>query len=488
MVYQIPKNPKVLKAFKYANENVPDEIRLSDMKRVCEKNLKNWQIPIDYQYVWFCLHNTRVSRTFVNMRTTSSEISFHAISVESNKKIKYLLNQAITKVGLETFSNLSCIRKSSIKDWIKGLYKPHITAILKACQIFDINPWLFLNGLKLYGWGSSYPFVFSYKEQEEMLDIIPWIVNEGHMRIDDPTIQIKQHESGLSALQTLQQRLKNLGINNVKIITKIDRKRDMCCMKIYSAALRQILTLRYGIDIGYKCKSANFEIKDLTKEKTLRILARDMETEGSFMLDKSHGFGYPKISFCSSNYQNAYRFYNMLKSIGYRPQIPRYDSSQTYKVVLKQKAECIRLVFEILPYIIHKKKIIDIIRIFSDPRILQKLRFDGSDIQKLMDVAINKFPNLSDELRKQGLKTTKRIVQHWKYSETTPSLIEILEITKLLNKSVFNYIPEWASLVLYIQNKVSLTQVEKFRKMKMVLLNDRNKSSWPRGNGDCYSC
>jgi len=118
------------------------------------------------------------------------------------------------------------------------------------------------------------------------------------MAIDDPTIDIKQHKDGLSALKKINTICHQLNINS-KIIKLKGKASNLYRLNMCSSSLRQILVLRYNFDIGYKCKTINFKIKSLSKNQKLRILARDLETDGCFTTDLRNGVRYPKYDFCS---------------------------------------------------------------------------------------------------------------------------------------------------------------------------------------------
>ncbi|MDD5651251.1 MAG: hypothetical protein PHF86_12690 [Candidatus Nanoarchaeia archaeon] len=433
MVYKIPKEKRVLKAFEYAKEEIPEIIRLEDLRKICNRNLENWKVPIQYQYLWYCLHGLRISRKFENGRITDSKVSFHTISIELNNKLIKLVKQTINKVGIDRFAFLCNVSDYTIKSWLNRIYKTQITCIFKACQILNKDPWKILNNCKLYGWCHTNYFLFKIKESDELLDLIPWIANEGHMAIDDPTINIKQHKDGLSALKELVKVCNKLNINTNLNALK-GKEFNLNMLTIYSASLRQILVLRYNMDIGYKCRTVNFDIKNLNKNQKLRVLARDLETDGCFTTDLRNGIRYPKYDFCSQSYDNVYRVYSTLKELGYNPMKITF-TAEAYRVTLKKLKENIKLAYEIYPYLIHNGRKTSLIKSISEPKLMSHIRFDNF---KLLDKAIQKDPFLYEKLN-----VTKKFMNYWKYRDTSPPLNMLIKIAELQNKNLYKYIPKW---------------------------------------------
>ena len=119
------------------------------MEVVCKINLEDIKIPAQYQYLWFCLHNTTLTRTQPSGRVFRTKVNFSSCYVELNDDIKGYLKKAceVMNLPLYKFTTL-CGYKKALANNKKTI---PLLVILKICQILDKDVWDLLEGHICFG-------------------------------------------------------------------------------------------------------------------------------------------------------------------------------------------------------------------------------------------------------------------------------------------------------------------------------------------------
>ena len=367
MVYEVPKEENVLKAFAYTNEEVPELIRLEDLRRICDANLKDWRIPIKYQYVWYCLSGLKIKRKR-NKQILNHQVTCYPFYIQINKETSKFILSAIKKVGSrKKFANLVNRDVGRVCDWSNEKIRVPITALLKASQILNKDPWIILDGKVVCGQSESNGFVFKNLKRNKILDILTWIKLEGHIALNEGRIEIEQKDVGKDALSNINNRIKKEFQVKTHFYKRKRKMREGCMytLRINSTALKQILYLKYGIDLGYKSPYVN--LKDelnvaKTKLEKIKILTSAMETEGHFGVYKYQYYLYPRCNFTSLNKDTVMNVRDIMNSFKLFPYMYQKDKI-CWRIVLSGKRNCLKLFDLISPYMTHQKKIESIIKI-----------------------------------------------------------------------------------------------------------------------------
>jgi len=359
MVYEIPKCETILKAFEYANEDIPKIIRLNHLRKICNKNLKDWKIPIKYQYVWYCLNEQKIKRK-TKRQIFNSKVTCYPFYIEMDKNISKIINSAVKKLdSRKKFAELVNRSIPRVCDWINGRIRIPITALLKACQILNKDPWIILNGKLVSGQGTNEGFVFENIKRKMILDILTWIKLEGHVALEKGRIEIEQKDVGKNALLRINKRIKNKFKINTHFYRRKRKNREgwIYTLRINSSPLKQILFLKYGIDFGYKSPYVDLidEVKVAkTKSDKLQILVSAMETEGHFGFARFKKYVYPRCNFTSSNKITTHNIKDLFSDLGFTSYIHKKDEF-CWRVVLTKN--CLKFYDLISPYITHQKKL-----------------------------------------------------------------------------------------------------------------------------------
>jgi len=366
MIYEIPKHERVLKAFKYAGEPIPDTITLDDLKGVCNKNLKNWKVPIEYQYLWFCLNTVRIKRV-ANGRVFNPQVVCYPVYIAINKEIADIIKEATKKVGsIKTFAPLVNRSPTRVSDWINMNIKVPITALFKACRILNINPWDFLENKVLCGQSKEEGIIFKNRAIKDVVDILIWLKFEGHISLSHARVEIEQKREGKDALFNLAKRMKEEFNVPIKIMKR--KNRDHFILRINSSVFKQILWLKYGINLGFKSPNLSItnELENINSfEDKMRLLAAAMETEGHFGIAKVNRLQYPRYNFTSLSKMAVEEIDYILKNDLRLNSVVRLKDSYVWRTSVRGFDDCIKLAYYLLPYLYHRSKVNNVIRLFG---------------------------------------------------------------------------------------------------------------------------
>jgi len=489
--YFIKINDTILEAIKHAENKIDTKkfnskklIPLRYLENVCEINLKNKQCPIKFQYIWFCLDKEFIFRKF-STGLRKLKVSFPTTYVENSEKNKKIILEAYNsckRPKSKIFSKLTCKNYVSIREYIQGKNKIPLFAFLKACQLLNKDPWTELENCKIYSRSSdrSKFIIFKNKISPELYTILNWINLEGFLSLDRPTITLSQHIKEYGCLMKIKiyfHQVFNLPNSCISIV-KSDTIPNMLFLIINSAPLRQILNLKHNLYLGYKSR----KIKpnpyfDFNKEDSLKILASELETEGSFSKHYKKDITYCNMGFSTYSKEYSLNFFEELNRLGYKASFiksrrERFEvNEEEYRVEFWRSLDLQRLAFEILPYFHHKTKTMNLIEVFKQKNYLKITRVNfNENLKKLIYKAKNKcggFKELSNELKEIGFNISPKGIGAWIYNSSRVSVLAILEMCKIIgDEDYFNYLPKELAFSLWINDFISREKAEDLRGIK----------------------
>ena len=499
--YQIPYNSEVEKAINHAkmhqeielSENEINQWKMGELvfpilkiEHLFEINKKYPDIPVRYQYLWFCLDGSPILRTRAGGSILKSKVSFSPIYLERQERILSMIRIAATMIGKKKFAALCGFHVTNLNEWLRAR-KPPINALIKSCQLLNRDFWDNLDGVKLYGTSGKKFVIFRKQYPENLKDIRIWIENEGNIGLRTTEITFKQAKEGIKCLY----KLNNLFYKIFGIKGSIVKDSNTGCylLRITSSPLRQILSLQYRIPVGYKIysniSSDLFEFQD--PEDGYRYIAKNIETEGCFTLRHKKNFNYLRVSFGSANKERRDKFTELANKLGFN--FKNYDQPKrrVYHSFQLDNKNILKLLFYILPYIWHEGKIN---KIFDkeDKYIFQKemmtyLRFDVNvKIKNLLEESIAKFGGVAKlnqtlhlEGNNFGYKFRREFIYCWLRGKSPIPLITIIILCNILDKEYFTYLPKWVALVLWTHGLISYDSLQELRakSFENVTLSDR---------------
>jgi len=475
-------NSKVKLALTLAKENINSEwVPINILEKTCKDNVNNKLSPVYTQYLWFCLNRNLVRRYYPSGRVQQSRVSFAPVYVEPSKKIVGTIKKAVIlcpKPKMKTFSYLSDRTYTSIWEYLRSKCYIPLTVILKASNVIGLDPWKLLNGSRLYSRNKKSYLTYRSDYGFDINTIVEWIKLEGTIPLSSPRITISQLAGGEDALIKLKETITK--IFNSEISPHLDRSKTrpgMCILDISSAPLRQIVALRYGIQLGYKSRKIKpqlLDLKNLSKEQIVKMLASCFETEGSFIHRKQtiYHVGYCEFVFSSYSKEYAENIKKRLEFLRFSPSFEEYErkrktSENEYRVSIRKYNELVRLCYGILPYLRHKDKIIDILAGFLEENYILRCRISNSQIVNLFRKTKQKvgtYKKLSEYIRSRtGIKRDIDSIRSWCIGNYKTPLIIIWEICKLLNENWKKCIPKYFSLLLWLNGLISREEMENTR-------------------------
>lgn len=471
---------KLLKKWKENRINLP----ISILDKSCKLNEKNPNIPVKYQFTWFCLHNVKVFRKQLGGKIISPIVKFAPIYIEKRKKLLHLLRKAIEILhSKEKFCGLIGYSRTSLNGWLnlKSVRKPPITAFIKVCQLLNIDLWDVLDGVKLYGKTSKNFIIFKKNISSEIDYLRIWIFTEGTLQINRELLQIRQNEEGINALYKIAEILTKIFEINSKSLKIVEDQKHQLKLIVQSPPLRQIFYLCYGIPLGYKVYSE--PSKDLftftNREEGIKKLTRFLETEGCFSFYNKKDHYNMTISFGCRNESMRDNFFILLSKLGYKPK--KYQNNEnngaiTYSVGLYDFHQLTKICYEILPYMWHHGKLLSCFKIgdkniLLDPNFLCRFRLSSNfKIQSLIHESIKNsegIEKLANYLRivSKGLNMSisRGLIYHWYKGTSRVPIFVVLKMCELMKEDYLEFLPDYVSILLWINNLSKKDEIEKIR-------------------------
>jgi len=456
-------------------------IPISILEQACKLNLKDKFCNINLQYLWFVLNNNYVYRKF-STGWKKFKVSFSDTYVEDSEKNKKIILDAYnscSKPKTKIFSNITGKCYVSIREYISGKNKIPLSTFIKSCQLLSKDPWQELDNSKIYS-GSSTRFkfiMFKNKITPELYILLNWINLEGNIAIDRPSITISQHINEKQCLNNLVKYFEEVfGINSELIrIQQFKSRPSILYLVVYSSPLRQILALKYEIPLGYKSRIVKPNPSFIfDRENNLRVLASEVETEGSFAKHNRKNVIHCDLSFSTYSKEYSKSFFNRLKGLGYSSSFiisrrERFGIREVeYKVSFWRCLDIQKFAFEVVPYIFHKSKLRNLVEVIRQKNYLKITRLDFNEaIKNLIYKAKNMcggFKFLTKELNDRGLDLSTKAIEAWVYQHHKVPVYAILQMCEIMaERNYFIYIPKELALSLWLQGFINREEAEDLR-------------------------
>ncbi len=328
------------------------------IEAACNINREDIKAPVQYQYVWFCLHGTKVSRVQPSGRKFNSIVNFSSCYIKSNDKIKKLITRARNSINLPQakFSVLCGYKYGNLRFYNN---KIPITAILKVSQIFNFNIWKLLENYELFGKTSSEGGITipKFNNLRDINLILIWLKTEGHLELSSTHIEINQKNNKESL-----EKLRHIIIKTFKLkgpsgdFPKGKRGEDR--LIISSSPLRQLLCLKYIFLLDYKsgCLERT-NLDNLSKEEYKKLAAAFIQTEGclSSHYTRNRKKKLPRFEFMVKDASLAEDCIFVLKKLKFNPLF--YIRENLFKVGIYNSKEVIRLLHLTGHYFLNRNKI-----------------------------------------------------------------------------------------------------------------------------------
>jgi RNAse (barnase) inhibitor barstar len=371
---------------------------------------------------------------------------------------------------LKTFSYLSDRKYVSTWEYLNGRCNIPLTVIFKACNILAVDAWELLDGHKLYARDKNNFLTFKKDFGFEMEIIKNWVKLEGNLSLSSPEMKITQSNEGRDALISLQKSIdKTFDYEVATKLTSCKTRPSIDIFYIFSSPLRQILVLRHGIPLGYKSRKIKPETHPaiLQEEETMRLVASDFETEGSFVCRKKtmHHTDYCEFSISTYSKQCSRNMYMRLKSMGFSPSFEehrriRKTTETEYKVIVRKYNDLVRLCFGVMPYLHHRKKIRDICMGLADKNYILKCRIRKS--RRLSELLLKSKQKLGTykkfaEYISSHAQTSKNIdtVREWVTGYCDVPIMVVWSACKLTGDDWKKHIPSYFSMLLWLNGLIS---------------------------------
>lgn len=406
-MYEIRLSGKIEGCIKHAGKSVTnsDWIEFDTLQEATNKNMKDVNIPITYQNVWFCLHNEKVRRPTQKGYITT-EVSFPSTMVERKEKIINTISEAKRQIGVHKLAELCDVSHWTVYTWLNKNYNIPLSAVMKSCQINGENLWKILDGLRICG--KTYSVLhrndLSSEDKEKLEEIIDWINTDGHIRLKGWSFKISQLKDERHLLEKLRKKVLDL-FKMEGEAAKVYEYKKMAALKVDSAALRQLLVLKYGIRPGKKSKYIDVE------NLSMRRVANYLNAEGSFYFI-GRGVGAQILRSDSSSLVN--KIYEFLSENGYHPGKSRNS------VTLTRMKENLRFIVETWDSLSKKKKK-QAIKAIQKPETFARLRIDTTVVRPLLQDYLKEHDkedlhNLVNKIgKKYGISYSIRSLEHWIY-------------------------------------------------------------------------
>ncbi len=371
--YSVQYSKRVEKSLKYALErNLIDEydieyrtlrnyftkgieIPLWVVEAACRINLKDVHIPAEFQYLWFCLHATILTRKQPSGRVFRTRVNFSPCYIELDDGIRKLLSEASKSLNLPIyeFVRLGGINKTDSNKSISLLL------LLKICQILRIDIWNLLTGCELFGKTKKTGkiTILSSILDADLMVLLIWLRTEGHIELGSTHIEINQKDN-IKSLKTLRKIIvEKFNIKNSKPLFLVG-KRGEDRLIISSSPLKQLLCLKYNFPLGYKSGSLQpLDLGGFSHEDYKKMMATFIQTEGclSYTYTRNKKKRLPRFEFIVKDRSLAVDCLFTLRKLGFYPSFS--EKQNIFKVGLYNSKQVIDLVHQTRKYVFDEKKI-----------------------------------------------------------------------------------------------------------------------------------
>ena len=331
------------------------EIPIWIVEAACNINLNDIKIPTQYQYLWFCLHNTILRRKQPSGKEFKTKVNFSSCYVKLDEKLEKKLDEACKVVDLPKYKFVSLCGYKKLNIYLK---KIPLKVILKVCQILKLDIWELIEDQDLFGKTNRNGKIKapSNKRDVDLMVVLVWLRTEGHIELGSTHIEINQ-KNNIESLKTIKELLiRKFNLNDNLFFGVGKRGEDR--LIISSSPLRQLLCLKYGFPLGYKSGSLQpMDLRRLSKDEYKKIMAAFIQTEGclSYQYTRNKKKKLPKFEFIVKDRYLANDCLFTLRKLGFKPYFS--DKQNIFKVGLFNSQQVIDLVHQTKKYFFDQRKI-----------------------------------------------------------------------------------------------------------------------------------
>lgn len=454
------------------------------LEKASKINLQDKFCNISLQNPWFCLDGRYVYRKFTT-GWKKFRVSFSDTYIDNSKKSRKIISDAYNscpKPKSKIFSDLCGKHYVAIRGYISGKNKIPLSTFLKSCYLLGLEPWKELDCCKLYSGSSdrSRFIVFKDKISPDLYILLNWLILEGNLDISRPTISIYQNAREYLCFKKLIKLFNDIFEVSPQFIKlqKFKTRPNISSLVVSSAPLRQLLNLRYNIALGYKSR----EIKpnpvfNFDREDILKILASEIETEGSFARHKKYNITHCDISFSTYSEDYSLSVFNKIKKLGYPVSFRASKRERCgireveYRVSFWGVFEIQKFAFEIMPYFHHLNKIKNLVEVIKQKDFLKITRINfNENIKELIYKAKEKcgsFKLLTKKLNEEDLQISYKGVEAWIHQSNRASVYAILKMCSIIKeRNYFDYLPKELAFSLWLQGFISRKTAENLREIE----------------------
>ena len=478
-------DPNIVNNYLKSKSNIPIWI----LEAACNINNEDINIPIKYQVLWFCLDKNKLKRRLNKKKVLSPILSFSTVYIEPSVKIIKTIKQALSIIGTKKeLGRLCSVKRQTVYQWIAKKTKPSLLGLLKICQILNKNIWDLIENHKLYSYSATNKefLVFKNYPENQIIDILTWIKLEGHLNLKNPYTETSQKNKDVKVLELLKEKIKKLykiKENHFLIYDNSTKKgtiKDWSGFKlvISSAPLRQILCLRYGIPLGYKCSFIELskEIESCkTKEDKFKLISTVIETEGSLTFSDKIKQKNPVISVTSASKILIQQLKDLFDGLGYKVKIYPHNINDC-ELRIHGLNLLTKLYFDIYKYFNHpskKKRFLDLLcdknalirlRIKNSPKITKLIRETRIITKKSKNLNRDLVDNLNKKMESvSDYKISRHVISGWINQKKSPTLLPIFLMCKITKKDIFSIIPKYHAPLVWANGLISLDNLNKIR-------------------------
>jgi len=402
------------------------------------------------------------------------------VYIEPCPEVVGLINNGIFDFGSQSkLAKRFDYTQSLVWCWSKGRSFIPLSVIYFLCSKYNKDFISFIEEKRLRGGCGGGSLTFSKKLVNELIVIDGFIRGDGYIK-PHPSGFICIYQKDRKTLKYIKDMLINLGVNKKSInLTRVERRGAglkhlknrtfyLHHLTICSIPLKFILVELLKNPVGKKPYDLGVPdiILGMGRESILAEVGGVLSSEGNFnYFDRN-----PAIRLITKS-TLPLRIKELLTILGYKPYKINDKRDGFVSIKLSGYHQCLKLFFELLPYIISHKKQKYILKILRDPGWLNAHYPDilnhnpiGSTLFQRAWKKFSTQKNLRDIIyRKYGLKIPRRTLQHWIYSHRTPPLNMILVFCDILKINPMKILPKEFSIILYVHNSMDIKTFKKLR-------------------------